>query len=96
MSVGGLYENCLKGGSLNGEPSGKMEGGAYFARAPATETQEATNRICVILLTDVFGISLKNSRIIADEMAKKTGWDVWIPDMFNGTLQKTLQLHLLS
>ncbi|UJR07366.1 hypothetical protein I4U23_011652 [Adineta vaga] len=37
----------------------------------------------IVLLTDIFGL-VKNPRIIADEVSEKSGFDVYIPDLFNG------------
>jgi len=58
-----------------------MIDGAYFAAgSDATQSTKA-----VLLLTDVFGLPLKNSKILADVFAKEVGCDVWVPDMFNGS-----------
>ena len=37
----------------------------------------------IVLLTDIFGL-VKNPRIIADEVSEKSGFDVYVPDIFNG------------
>ncbi|EIM87387.1 dienelactone hydrolase endo-1-3,1,4-beta-D-glucanase [Stereum hirsutum FP-91666 SS1] len=73
-------ENCKKGYIIPGEPTGTMVGGAYFRTAPSgTESKSA-----IVLLTDIFGLPLINSKIIADLLAEKTGFDVWVPDLFDG------------
>lgn len=74
---------CREGFVLPGEPSGTMEmgfNGAYYARAP--EGQESS--CAVLLLTDGFGMGLKNCKIMADNFAQQLGCDVWIPDYFDG------------
>lgn len=73
-------ENCKKGYIIPGEPTGTMVDGAYFRTAPSgTESKSA-----IVLLTDIFGLPLINSKIIADLLAEKTGFDVWVPDLFDG------------
>jgi len=77
--------DCTKGDVLPGEPTGSINTefqGAYFS--PAPESSSANKRYTVLLLTDAFGLPLKNCKIMADEMAKRLECDVWIPDYFNG------------
>jgi len=76
--------DCTTGGFLPGEPTGTFSTqGAYFAPAPAAAQDSRTKR-AVLLLTDAFGLPLKNSKIIADDLAKRLNCDVWIPDYFEG------------
>jgi hypothetical protein len=80
--------DCVKGNILPGEPTGeyltKSYGGAdaYLAAAPAGSN--AGGR-AVVILTDIFGLPMKNPRIIADRLAKELECDVWVPDYFAGT-----------
>ena len=70
---------CVEGYELPGEPKGSMEAdfhGAYFT--PGRSDQQGGSSCAVILLTDGFGLSLKNCKIIADRIAN----EVWIPDYF--------------
>ena len=78
----GLCPHCINGSVLEGEPTGTMIDGAYFAAG----TDASLSTKAVILLTDVFGLPLKNSKILADVYAKEVGCDVWVPDMFDGAL----------
>ncbi|KAH7925902.1 dienelactone hydrolase endo-1,3,1,4-beta-D-glucanase [Leucogyrophana mollusca] len=74
--------DCFKGSLLTGEPTGSITelDGAYLASGPtAGDTRRA-----VVLLTDAFGLPLKNSKLIADNIAKCLSCDVWAPDIFNG------------
>ena len=73
-------EQCTQGYIVAGEPTGPMGDGAYYRAAP--EGGDSTKAI--ILLTDVFGLPLKNCKIIADELSKRVGCDVWVPDLFAG------------
>ncbi|THH16643.1 hypothetical protein EW146_g4025 [Bondarzewia mesenterica] len=78
-------ENCSKGYMLPGEPTGSMVGGAYYRSAPASaESTAATPNTAIVLLTDAFGLPLKNSKILADLLSEKVGVDVWVPDLFDG------------
>lgn len=79
-----VCERCVQGGILEGEFTGRMEGGAYLAPAPGEGPLSAGPKTCIVLLTDVFGLPLKNCKIIADSLAKKLGVDVWVPDQFGG------------
>jgi hypothetical protein len=77
--------DCTTGAYLPGEPTGTISTqGAYFAPAPATEEPHVTKH-AVLLLTDGFGLALKNSKIVADNLAKRLNCDVWVPDYFEGT-----------
>lgn len=76
-------EQCTKGWVLPGEPKGSMVNDKYFHPAPPSET-EISEKCAVVLLTDIFGLSLKNSKIIADELSIRLGCDVWVPDLFQG------------
>ncbi|KJA16308.1 hypothetical protein HYPSUDRAFT_71469 [Hypholoma sublateritium FD-334 SS-4] len=86
---------CKEGSLLSGEPTGSIVAdfqGAYFASAPEPQTEGAgassesadNKKSTVLLLTDAFGLPLKNCKIMADELAKRLGCDVWVPDYFNG------------
>ncbi|KAF8069024.1 dienelactone hydrolase [Lyophyllum atratum] len=74
--------NCIAGELLPGEPAGiSSTQGAYLASGSVSN--EPSKR-AIVLLTDVFGLPLKNCKIIADHLAKEMGCDVWIPDQFAG------------
>jgi carboxymethylenebutenolidase len=75
-------ENCFKGSELSGTPSGEMVGDAYFARS--SEAAAEHKKTAVVLLTDIFGLPLQNSKIMADTLAQRLGVDVWVPDLFAG------------
>lgn len=75
--------DCSKGSLLPGDPTGSIidgSGGAYLAKG----VDSGTSKRAVVLLTDAFGLPLKNSKILADNFAKSLGCDVWVPDIFNG------------
>ena len=64
-----------------------MIGTAYHRSAPASPSGTDASKHAIILLTvltDIFGLAIKNPRIIADLLSEKVGVDVWVPDVFNG------------
>ena len=50
--------------------------------SPDTPRSDSTKAI--ILLTDIFGVDLVNCKLNADEISKRVGCDVWVPDFFGG------------
>jgi len=75
-------DNCSKGLVLPGDPTGTIgPDGAYLASAPPSDV---TLTHAVVLLTDAFGLPLKNCKILADALSNRLGCDVWVPDIFNG------------
>ncbi|EKM49648.1 uncharacterized protein PHACADRAFT_265215 [Phanerochaete carnosa HHB-10118-sp] len=73
-------EQCTQGYVVAGEPTGTMVDGAYFRAGP--EGSDASK--AVVIVTDIYGLPLKNCKIIADELSKRVGCDVWVPDLFAG------------
>ena len=79
-------ENCTKGYVLPGDPTGTIStSNAYFAPAPETNGEGKKGGKAIILLTDSFGFSIQNPKILADHFAQELDCDVWVPDQFNGT-----------
>ena len=75
-----ICEHCTQGYVVPGEPQGKMVSGAYFhAGSPSSRKSRA-----IVVFTDIFGLPLVNCKIIADELSKRVGCDVWVPDLFDG------------
>jgi len=73
--------DCISGDLLPGSPKGTEENGAYFIKG---SNQEATADKAVVVFTDSFGLAVTNPKIVADTIAERTGFDVWVPDLFNG------------
>jgi len=74
---------CQEGAFLSGEPKGTVGGllgDSYFSPAPVTND----SKTAILVLTDGFGLPLKNCKIIADELAKELECDVWVADYFLG------------
>lgn len=81
-------DHCYQGYAIEGEPHGQLVGDAYFAPAPKSADDEGAQSCAVVLLTDIFGLALKNPKIIADELAQRIGCDVWVPDLFEGACMR--------
>ena len=86
-----LCKNCVSGYVLPGEPKGTIKDGAYvYSSGSESESQDGganmTGKTAIILLTDIFGLDLKNSKILADSFGDRLGphCDVHVPDLFNG------------
>ncbi|KDE02477.1 hypothetical protein MVLG_06972 [Microbotryum lychnidis-dioicae p1A1 Lamole] len=45
---------------------------------------------------DIFGFSIPNAKLIADQLAKDTGRDVYVPDYYKGDLAPASKLSLSS
>jgi len=75
--------DCVSGSLSEGKPNGTIEKFAgydtYISRPEAKNPKSA-----IIMATDVFGPTLINAQLIADGMAKETGFLVVIPDLFDG------------
>ena len=92
-------EQCTQGHVLAGEPAGSIVDGAYFHPAPTTAADGASpaSTRAIVLLTDIFGLPLKNCKLIADELSKRVGCDVWVPDLFDGAcLSETVLVRCRS
>ncbi len=77
---------CQEGAFLPGEPKGTVGGllgDSYFSPAPVTKSNDSA-KTAILVLTDAFGLPLKNCKIIADELAKQLECDVWVADYFLG------------
>jgi len=75
--------DCTSGNLLPGSPKGTEEDGVYFAKG---SNQEDTKTKAVVIMTDIFGLAISNPKIIADTIAERTGFDVWVPDLFDGKI----------
>ena len=78
--------DCATGSLHAGTPSGKVttihDLPTYVAEPPAGTEAKAV----VVIISDAFGWELPNNRILADNFAKKGGFEVFLPDFFDGEL----------
>lgn len=82
--MNGLPKQCCASGSLHtGTPTGRIEKvhglNCYIADPPSDNPKGI-----VVIIPDVFGWELPNSRILADEYAKKGNFIVYLPDFMGG------------
>ncbi|TFK68444.1 alpha/beta-hydrolase [Pluteus cervinus] len=76
--------DCTTGGLLAGEPKGQTSIlNAYFSPAPLADQDQASDN-AILLLTDAFGLSVKNGKVLGDMLAERLKCDVWVPDIFEG------------
>lgn len=70
-------------GELQGETTGSVKdvGGV---QSYVTGSGKAT----IVYATDIFGLGIKNPKIIADALAKESGFRVVVPDVFEGEPMK--------
>jgi hypothetical protein len=75
---------CVKGELHAGTPVGREDRlyglDCYISDPPGGEPPKGV----VVILSDVFGWKLPNTRILADEYAKRGRFQVMIPDFFDG------------
>ncbi|KAF9499634.1 dienelactone hydrolase endo-1,3,1,4-beta-D-glucanase [Pleurotus eryngii] len=76
-------ENCVKGVRHEGTPEGKWETLGGVETYVATPTVDYPKNKVILFLTDIFGPSLPNSQLLADDFARN-GFKVVIPDILNG------------
>ncbi|KAG6833266.1 hypothetical protein H0H87_009441 [Tephrocybe sp. NHM501043] len=78
-----LTPDCIKGVTFEGTPKGVMKKingvNTYVAKAHHPADKERA----LLLLTDIFGLPLVNSKLMADDFATN-GFDTFIPDYLNG------------
>lgn len=74
-------KDCVSGYVLPGDVKGAFADGAYFSPAPSRHEGE---KAAIVLLTDSFGLQLKNPKILADFFADRLGCDAFVPDLFHG------------
>jgi len=89
--------DCTSGDLLPGSPKSTEKDGAYLAKG--SNQEDAKDKV-IVLFTDIFGL-ISNPKIIADTIAERTGFDVCVPDIFNGTYSiisavKALGAHSIS
>ena len=83
--MSGLPKSCCATGSLHtGTPTGSEEKlhdrDVYVARPPAGTKPKGI----VVIIPDIFGWTLPNNRILADEFAIKGSYLVYLPDFMHG------------
>ncbi|KAK0526870.1 hypothetical protein OC842_005045 [Tilletia horrida] len=76
---------CDKGYFHKGDPKGQFAPlGADGRRTYISGPEPGQAKAAILIIADVFGVSLNNNKLIADYYAKETGARVYVPDFFDG------------
>ncbi|KAH9483294.1 Hydrolase tropI [Psilocybe cubensis] len=76
-------DNCFKGVTHEGTPTGKWEKIGGVDVYVATPSKEYDKTKAILFLSDVFGPQFINNQLLADDFAAN-GFRTFIPDYFNG------------
>ena len=71
-------DNCKSGFNWEGKPTGSE---SELAGVPAYVAGEAKD-VAVLLVPDIFGWKLNNTRLLADHFAKEANATVYAPDLY--------------
>ncbi len=83
--MAGVCSDCFSGHLHEGTPTGTVttiHGIPTYVSQPEAGTKP---KGLVIFISDAFGWSTPNSRLLADNYAKKGGFLVYTPDFMNGS-----------
>ena len=86
---------CFSGALHEGSPTGvdvDLDGVAVYYAAPPTPS---TSTKAIVILSDVFGHTFVNTRLLADAYAM-AGFHVFLPDYFGGTAVPPSSLNVLD
>lgn len=76
------FSCCLKVGSFaKGTPKGSIE---KIDGKDTYVTGDKNSKAAILIVHDVFGISLVNTKVLADKYAETVGAAVYLPDFFEG------------
>ncbi|PVG01836.1 alpha/beta-hydrolase [Serendipita vermifera] len=79
----GLCADCIKGNKIGGTPIGSMVDTPALPAYFLPLTPKMTSKT-IVISPDVFGLDLQNIKIVADILARNSGMDVWVADIFKG------------
>jgi dienelactone hydrolase len=75
--------DCLSGSVKSGTPTGTVttiHGLPTYVARP-----EKAPKGLIVMIPDIFGWEISNSRLLADSYAKEGGFLVYLPNFMNGT-----------
>ncbi|KAF2798297.1 dienelactone hydrolase family protein, partial [Melanomma pulvis-pyrius CBS 109.77] len=90
---------CASGEIHQGTPSGKVTKIHGLDCYVAEPLEGVSPKGVIVILPDVFGWTLPNSRILADNYAKKGEWLVYLPEFMNGSYappELIISIHALD
>lgn len=83
---GALCKECTEGYLWEGEPTGEEITVGNLPTYHAAPESEANEGAAILYLHDAFGWKFRNNRLQCDRLAKATGFDVYMPDLYDGTI----------
>ncbi|GAA5920374.1 hypothetical protein JCM1841_005596 [Sporobolomyces salmonicolor] len=88
-----LCAKCFEGYLLDGQPKGHLEKTGPIESYVAVGKKTAEDGKVIVLATDIFGLGIPNSKLLADKLAAELGWTVYVPDLFEGDYIDTSKLQ---
>ncbi|KAL8277762.1 hypothetical protein RQP46_009884 [Phenoliferia psychrophenolica] len=81
---GKICDDCVSGGLIPGTPQGTMSdlGGMKYYVAEGKGEGKADRAI--VICTDLFGLGIDNTKLVADSIAGQSGFTVYVPDVLQG------------
>ena len=80
--------DCFKGTVHEGTPKGqeiKFDArDTYIAEPPTDASSPQKVKGIIVIISDAFGWKFTNLRVLADEIARKGHYRVYLPDFFDG------------
>eukprot|EP01112_Ceratiomyxa_fruticulosa_P013094 TRINITY_DN3661_c0_g2_i2.p1 TRINITY_DN3661_c0_g2~~TRINITY_DN3661_c0_g2_i2.p1 ORF type:complete len:320 (-),score=73.94 TRINITY_DN3661_c0_g2_i2:188-1018(-) len=81
-----IHKHCVSIELHSGEPKGKLEedislGEGLGATYVATPSVQVRKDKAVFYITDLFGITIVNHKLLADAIAEESGLTVYVPDL---------------
>ncbi|GAA97807.1 uncharacterized protein L969DRAFT_19153 [Mixia osmundae IAM 14324] len=77
--------DCFKGYMLDGEPRGSMvDIGGVQAYSTLPAKGDAKAGTAIVIATDIFGLAVKNPKLLADRFSDVLGVAAYVPDLFEG------------
>lgn len=81
-------KDCASGVLHSGTPAGREETihglNTYVTEPPSGVAPKGI----VVIIPDVFGWTLVNSRVLADRYAERGGYTVYLPDFMDGNIPR--------
>jgi dienelactone hydrolase len=80
--------SCFTGTIHEGTPKGSttvLHGRKTYVADPPTSLAP---KPIVVIISDAFGWNLVNTRVMADDIARKSGFQVLVPDFMDGASQQ--------
>lgn len=97
MTEGGVGPCCVSGYIRDGSPNGKVSKVAgldtYIAEPSGSPTEIKPG--VIVIIPDIFGWTLPNARLLADDWADKSKRTVYVPDFMFGDIPESSIMEAL-